>query len=249
MGSTAVHDVGVRAEDANRPAAPHAAEPCQQPQLGRSTYFAERERGRGGERERSGEEEEESQKERVGERQRERDIRGGCRDRGWFGVQGVGITVDDARVAGVVDLDHEDEVVPRVEHARPDDPDEEGHPGVDDGAGRGDRDEARERAVEPHRDVPVPLDRVPEEDRGHGGGRRREGGVHRDLISYIYLVSHLVSTIILLVSSLTLLVSTKTVLVSTTTLFVSTDGGRRDGCVHRDLVRISGQHYNSISQH
>ena len=36
-------------------------------------------------------------------------------------VEGVGNTVDDARVAGVVDLGHEDEVVPRVEHARPHD--------------------------------------------------------------------------------------------------------------------------------
>ena len=48
-------------------------------------------------------------------------------------VQGVGITVDDAGVAGVVDLGHEDEVVPRVEHARPHEPcrDEYMYSGVD----------------------------------------------------------------------------------------------------------------------
>ena len=88
--------------------------------------------------------------------------------------------VDDASVTGVVDLGPEKEVVTGVEDDGCHHTDDERHPRVDHRARRGDANQTRERAVETHRDVPVALDRVAEEDRGHGGGRSGDGGVQRN---------------------------------------------------------------------
>ena len=89
--------------------------------------------------------------------------------------------VDGEGVEGVVDPELEEQVVgANVDDAR-DDTDDEGHPGVDDGAAGGNADETGEDAVEGQADVIVALEELGEDHRGDGAGSSREGGGHRDL--------------------------------------------------------------------